>query len=160
MKLALKTVALLTALCLATPAFAVGETYLSVSPGHNKRLNGGDSIHSPNGWYRLIMQKDGNLVLYGPGVGIGPCPFRGHCAQWESHTLFTNSVKPDSVFVNMQEDGHLVIYRNNKSKVTPYWISGPVQPIGNYFLNVQNDGNVVIYQGNPDKAGAVIWSIH
>jgi len=66
-------------------------------------LRAGQQLTSPNGTYRLVMQGDGNLVLYDSG----------NRARW--HTSTQNN--PGSRLV-MQTDGNLVIY---SSRNRPLW---------------------------------------
>jgi peptidoglycan hydrolase-like protein with peptidoglycan-binding domain len=98
-------------------------------------LQDGSALVSPNGLYRLCMQRDGNLVLY----------FEGR-ALW-----YTSTAREAPDYVAMQTDGNLVIYKDSH----PIWDSGSG---GNrrskrYGLFVQNDGNLVIY--NPGHKA--IW---
>lgn len=83
--------------------------------------------------FRLLYQRDGNLVLYGPS---GP--------------LWATGTSGQSVgFVSLQGDGNLVVYNG---AIKPVWASAtngkPVQR-----LLVQNDGNVVMY-----SATAAVWA--
>jgi lysophospholipase L1-like esterase len=83
---------------------------------------------SADGRYRFVMQRDGNLVLYGPSGG----------ALWASNTRGRGSDH-----VRMQSDGNLVIYDAGGRAL---WQSNtPGHP--NSYLIVQNDGNVVVYSG-------------
>ena len=86
------------------------------------------SLSSENGYYRFIMQGDGNLVLY---VGNRPL--------WSSGT-YGKAV----IGVTMQTDGNLVIY---SPQWQPLWHSNTWGKPGSYLV-VQNDGNVVIYNPN------------
>lgn len=91
----------------------------------------GDSLWSSNGRARLVMQHDGNLVLYHP-----------HGAKWHSNTVGLPVTK-----CILQTDSNFVLYTNKG----PVWDSRTCcQPGGELIL--QNDGNVVIYRG-----GSAIW---
>ena len=97
----------------------------NTSIGTNQSLSSGQSITSANGLYKLIMQGDGNLVLYSVSHAL-----------WSSNTAGKPVVK-----VIMQGDGNLVLYDlQNK----PYWSSGTAGR-GVSSLVMQNDGNLVIY---------------
>ncbi len=100
-------------------------------------LTAGQSIESPNGQFRLIMQTDGNLVEYGPGNQI----------VWDSGTAGTNA----GDYAVMQTDGNLVVY---SSAGRALWDSGTG---GNYgaHLQLQNDGVTGIYKL---ATSALIWS--
>lgn len=108
---------------------AVGDL---LKPG--QILKPGQYRKSRNGKYRLIQQKDGNLVLY-----------KGRKALWST---LTGGRK--GAFTAMQKDGNLVVYKGRKA----IWAANPGRHPG-AFLAVQNDGNLVIYKGR--KA---IWWRH
>ena len=100
----------------------------------NVSLTANQSLASCNADYTLIMQGDGNLVLY-----------QGGTALWASNTA--GSAADEAV---MQGDGNLVLYT---SSGTPVWASNTAGNTGAY-LSVQNDGNVVVYSAS----GAALWS--
>ncbi|MFB0830309.1 lectin [Brevibacillus laterosporus] len=108
-------------LLLSIPAFAAaGEDHLD--PG--EKLVRGQYLKSTNGEYQLVMQDDGNLVLYGRGRAL-----------WNSNThgqAASNLI--------MQGDGNLVIYGYPHA----IWHSNTHNNPGARLV-VQNDGNVVIY---------------
>lgn len=97
------------------------------------RLHPGDMLRtdehltSRNHRYRLVLQRDGNLVLYDA---------RRH-PLWASNTEGQRVEK-----CIMQRDGNLVLYHRNGR---PVWASNTVGKPGSYLL-LQNDGNLVIYQ--------------
>ncbi len=97
-----------------------------------QRLRCGQKLSSSDGRFSLVMQEDGNLVLYGP---------RG--AKWASNTW-----RKPSYEVRMQEDGNLVVYTESGH---PLWASDTWGKNG-AVLVVQNDGNMVLYQH-----GSPIW---
>ena len=87
---------------------------------------------STDGRFFLIMQLDGNLVLYRSAGGV----------LWASNTGIPGS------WLSMQGDGNLVMYtRDNR----PVWSSDIRNP-GAYTV-LQNDGNVVEY----DTVGNALW---
>ncbi len=100
----------------------------------NQQLTANQSVASCNGDYTLIMQGDGNLVLY-----------QGSTALWASNT--PGSAADEAI---MQGDGNFVLYTSSGS---PVWASNTAGNSGAY-LEVQNDGNVVIYSAS----GSVLWS--
>jgi hypothetical protein len=89
-------------------------------------LYGDQSLYSEDGRFKLIMQLDGNLVLY-----IGSSPL------WSSNT--PNNV---GAYMSFQSDGNLVVYRANG---TPAWASG-TDGHSDERLLIQNDGNMVLYR--------------
>ena len=93
-------------------------------------LNPGDFIVSPDGAYRMIMQGDGNLVLYD-----------------SSRALWSSGVQGPGTKAAMQADGNLVLYKDGVAK----WSSNTADYPGS-VLQLQNDGNAVIYH-----AGRAVW---
>lgn len=100
----------------------------------DQALTPGQSRTSADGRYRLLYQRDGNLVLYGPA---GP--------RWASHTLGRSLGR-----VLMQTDGNCVLYDGDGK---PRWATGTVGHPGARLL-VQNDGNVVVYSAS----GKALWA--
>ncbi len=103
------------------------------APGCGKLLSGqslsvNQSVASCDGRFRLVMQGDGNLVLYQGGTPL-----------W--HT-FTNG--RGGALAAMQPDGNFVLYTAGG---TALWHSYTYNRPG-AFLSVQNDGNLVIYDGS------------
>lgn len=95
-------------------------------------LAAGQSLVSPNRRWTLVMQGDGNLVLYEEG-GI---------ARWATYT----NGGPDRRAV-MQGDGNFVVYNSSDQ---PLWHTTTAGFGDTAYLSVQDDGNVVIYaQGLP-----------
>ena len=95
---------------------------------------GDQFLRSADGRYRLVMQHDGNLVLYGPSGR----------ALWAS-----NTAGRAADHLRMQGDGNLVVYGPGDS---PVWASNTAGHPSSFVI-VQNDGNVVIYSN-----GQAIWS--
>jgi surface antigen len=102
--------------------------------GVNQTLKSGQYILSPNAQHVLIMQGDGNLVLYGPGMR----------ARWSSGTSGSGANR-----AVMQSDGNLVLYRPNN---TAAWSSGTAGR-GQSTAIMQSDGNFVIYK----NGGGATW---
>jgi hypothetical protein len=107
-------------------------SFLSICPAiantlvPGRELSPGETILSNNRQYTLILQHDGNLVLYRSGGG----PL---WATWTQGKPVTKAV--------MQTDGNFVLYDNLNRAVWASWTHG--KP-GSYLI-VQDDGNVVIY---------------
>lgn len=102
-------------------------------------LYAGQSLTSQNGRFTLVMQGDGNLVLY-PNGGQ---------ALWHTHTYNVASLQNGNGRAVFQLDGNFVIYDPQN---VPRWNSKSFGSVG--LLVMQNDGNLVIYDSN----GAPIWS--
>jgi hypothetical protein len=93
----------------------------------NQSLSPNQYLLASNGAYELVMQGDGNLVLYSTTR-----------ATWNSGT----SGHPDVLYTVMQGDGNLVIYKQGGIAI---WNSG-TQGNPGAFLAMQSDGNLVIYK--------------
>jgi hypothetical protein len=92
-------------------------------------------LYSANHAYMLVMQPDGNLVLYNSAKR----------ALWSSRT------SSPGAFALFQTDGNFVVYSRADH---PLWSSG-TKAGPQSFLMVQNDGNVVVY-ATPQGPG--LWS--
>lgn len=101
-----------------------------------QQLNINDQLVSNHGRVRLVLQGDGNLVLYRTDDGR---------ALWASNTHGT----PVSAAV-MQDDGNFVAYAADGH---PYWATGTDGHPGSVLV-LQDDGNLVVY--GPD--GAPLWA--
>ena len=99
----------------------------------NDVLFPGQILYSQNGYYRLALQEDGNVVLYTPTRPI-----------WASNTYMR---KFDQLIV--QNDGNIVSYDGYGF---PVWSTGTFMSGGNTLI-VQEDGNLVLY--NPTRP---VWS--
>ncbi len=105
--------------------------------GINGVLNVNQSVTSCDGRFVLVMQGDGNLVLY---QRIG----QGIQALWHTRTNGTNANR-----AIMQGDGNFVVYdAQNRAR----WNSRTYNNPG-ATLAVQNDGNVVVYSAQ----GRALW---
>lgn len=110
------------------PIWATDAVQSTLKPGD--LLRPGWAIYSPPPEdFRLIMQGDGNLVLY-DGAGK---------ATWASGT----DHDPGAHAV-MQTDGNLVVYATDGKAV---WASATSRHPGAYVA-LQTDGNLVIYLGS------------
>lgn len=99
-------------------------------------LQTGERLVSPAGWLELVVQADGNVVLYRIQTGR---------PLWASNTFG----QPVSRLV-MQGDGNLVA---QNAQGSPLWASGTHGHPG-ADLVLQNDGNLVIY----DAARTALWA--
>jgi hypothetical protein len=97
-------------------------------------LRPGQFLLASNAQYSLIMQGDGNLVLYSTTR-----------ATWNSGT----QGHPDVLYTVMQGDGNLVIYKQGGIAI---WNSH-TQGNPGAWLAMQGDGNLVIYK----QGGIAIW---
>jgi len=101
----------------------------------DQTLQNDGALHSSDGTYWLVMQKDGNLVLYANGAPI-----------WDTDTRATANFGSTLV---MQADNNLVIYRPDG---TPIWDTD-TGGSGADRLVLYDDGDLVLV----DSAGQVVW---
>ena len=105
-------------------------------------LQPGQSLQSDNQLHTLIMQPDGNVVLYNQqsqplwSTDTGGLITPGHFA--------------------MQADGNLVLYDTDGSAK---WVSNTYGNPG-AFLNIQDDGNLVVYRSGAqaETADNALWA--
>lgn len=93
MKIILKKLAIVTAMGCAQLAQAT-----VLMAGTN--LSNGQALDSNNGLYHLVMQTDGNLVIYRGFPGM----YGDWVSKWDSST------RTRGYFARMQEDGNFVVY--------------------------------------------------
>jgi hypothetical protein len=118
-------------------SYAVNKIGGQIASG--TRLNSGDYLQSPDYRYSLIMQSNGNLVMYSAdGAPI-----------WNSGTAGQSGS-----YATMQNDGNLVVY--NASNVALWW-SG-TWGNGVSTLKMQNDGNLVVYRNSDNAFTWATWS--
>lgn len=132
--------------CSASPQLCIGAVAstcrTNVSPQctcgtlyQGMQLQVGQQLDSCDGRFDLILQSDGNLVLY-----------EGTTALWAS-----NTVGSGAALATMQDDGNFVVYTSGGTAVFNTATEG--SGCGTY-LAVQTDGNLVVYNG----AGTALWS--
>lgn len=108
---------------------AAGQDHLN--PGES--LANDATIYSPQRQYRLVMQRDGNAVLYN----------NAGQALWASGTNGYTSAS-----LEMQTDGNLVIYR--QAGHFPLKASNTATGTPDTYLALQDDGNLVLIRpGHP-----------
>lgn len=122
---------------------------ISHQGGQASTLSAGEKLTSPNGAYTLLMQSDGNLVLYETS-----CLGQPNCKHhWDSKT-YGNS---GGAYAAMQPDGHFVVYKSPGTG-SPGFQSKSFGSGGlSFSLDVQDDANVVVYRTDltPKRA---LWS--
>ena len=100
----------------------------------NERLTPTQYLTSPNDKYKLIFQKDGNLVLLDDKNQV----------VWSTNTFD----KPCTECI-MQDDGNFVMYDKDKNH---YWATYSFDHPNSEFV-VQNDGSVVVKNGD-----TIVWT--
>jgi hypothetical protein len=108
-------------------------------PGQS--LQPGQTLRSDN-MHTLIMQSDGNVVLYNSQSQ----------PRWSTNT--GGLIEPREFI--MQNDGNLVLYDTSGQ---PHWASN-TQGNPGAFLNVQDDGNLVVYRAGSatETADNALWA--
>ncbi len=105
----------------------LGYVNTAISPGIGSmaRFYPGQSIDTADRRFHLILQRDGNLVLYSP-----------------THALWATGTDGKPVaFLTLQPDGNLVLYDRSG---TPLWYSR-THSFASLRLIIQQDGNLVLY---------------
>lgn len=115
------------------PPAAAADVLDRLVPG--RQLSPGDRLVAPNGSHVLVMQTDGNAVVYAPGGR----------ATWASGT---NGSGRSSL--RMQRDGNAVVVAPGGRAV---WSTGTHGKPGS-VLRMQNDGNLVVYA----PGNVAVWS--
>jgi carbonic anhydrase len=100
-----------------------------------------DVLNAKNGAQRLVMQADGNLVMYSAKNKV----------LWKTDTMQAGNR------VTMQADGNLVVYGKDSKPKWDSKTSNFTSKRGPYKLIMQNDGNLVVYGQKAFKDKAV-WS--
>lgn len=101
-----------------------------------QQLDINEQLLSDNGYLNLILQADGNLVLYR--------------TQFD-HALWASNTQGSPVaYVIMQNDGNLVAYSANG---TAYWATG-TEGHPRAWAYLQDDGNFVVY----DSSDNALWA--
>ncbi|MDA9072533.1 hypothetical protein N9K75_01515 [bacterium] len=116
----------------------------------NEYLTSNKYLVSNNKAFFLIMQSDGNLVVY---KGSGPSDNKG--ALWSSGT----SGKGES-FAIMQSDGNFVVYKGSgPSDNKGFTWNSKTFGKGESFAIMQDDGNFVVYKGSgPSDNKGALWN--
>jgi hypothetical protein len=150
-------------------------------------LKPGQRLTSRNGKYRLLQQKDGNLIL-SKGTEViwssGTAPHSGAYTEMRADGNLviagkskeviwsSNTAGNKGAYLAVQDDGNLVIYSKTKkalwgrnlyvSFLPPNMQLKPGQGIrsenGQYYLGQQGDGNLVLFKGAFDGPKTPLWS--
>jgi len=125
MKINVKKALVIAGLILTFSVIAAYQAMARNILASSQVLYQGESLNSINGRFKLVLQADGNLVLYDKDKAL-----------WSSGTNGKNAKK-----LVMQNDGNLVLYGPNG----PVWASNTSGNRGAYLV-LQDDGNLVIYK--------------
>lgn len=115
------------------------SSYAGDTLNMNEALSNNGFIQSADGKYKLIMQGDGNLVMYRADWSV----------RWSPMTNRGS-------FAVMQSDGNFVVYASGN---VPLWHTGTYGGIfGNYYLTIHDDGDLSITAKNGQIILGV-WSL-
>lgn len=118
----------IAALLCTNAAFAASELQ------QGQQILQNDQLVSDDGYYRLILQNDGNLAMYRHGSTV----------RWHANVR-------GAVRALLQSDGNFVLY---DASSYPVWNSNTAGTPGARLV-VQPDGNLVIYRSD----GVPVWHI-
>jgi len=148
------------------------DNFVEYNQAHTALWSSGTGGHGYSNPY-VIMQSDGNLVLYGASGNQYPLWNAG--TSWDSHgsallygDVLTEGHTLTSVSNNyqlrMQTDGNLVLYNSGNGVL---WNAGksnssgcPTGHVCTNYLAMQTDGNLVLYSYDESNGGylTALWS--
>jgi hypothetical protein len=102
-----------------------------------------ERIVSPNGGYQLVLQSDGNLVLYG---------LKGRVPGGATWATGTNG--QGGKLAVLQSDGNFVLYGPSGRVLGGALWSSRTNGQDVVSLNLQDDGNLVLYR----RDGSAAWA--
>lgn len=114
--------------------------------GSEAQLVPGQELLSLDKSFRLVVQSDGNAVVYATA-----CTTPTDCVPFHTGT----NEKTTSPILRMQADGNLVLYDAAEAGVLKALFNIGVSGDGEYVLALQNDGNLVVYQAVVDATRIV-----
>jgi hypothetical protein len=112
-----------------------GLSYRAQSIYNGMTMTQGQFLRSSDRRYFMLVQGDGNIVLYAPGFRV----------IWNSGTAGNAGA-----WLGIQSDGNMVIYSASNVAL---WSTGA---IGVNSLIMQSDGNLVAY----NASGAAVWATY
>src|SRR4030043_1462768 len=122
-------------LFLAPMAVYAGNGVMQDTLGQNEKLKASEELKSENGKYKLVLQGDGNLVVY---------ESQGK-ALWNSDTLGSGGIE------GVMQSGRQLLLKHRDGRVV--WATG-THGTKNARWVIQDDGNLVIY----NERGLAVWA--
>jgi hypothetical protein len=104
-------------------------TYFGAYLYDGKTLNNGDYLLATNNAYELVMQGDGNLVLYSTTSAIWATGTQNH----------------PNAYAAMQGDGNFCVYSSSNVAL---WCSGTQNHPNDWMVVQGSDGNLCIYSSS------------
>src|SRR4030042_784156 len=140
-------------LFLAPMAVYAGNGVMQDTLGQNEKLKASEELKSENGKYKLVLQGDGNLVIYNErGLAVwAKGRIKDSLPSGEKLLVdeFIRSQNREYTLV-LQGDGNLVAYDNQRKAL---WNSNTVGS-GAVECVMQSDGNLLLKDGNR----GVVWA--
>lgn len=93
-------------------------------------LNTGGQLLSPNRLYQLVMQDDGNCVLY-------------RLSSNPPQPLWSTGSRGSGCRLSLSSEGRILL---SDSSGKSLWQAGSSHGNGPYYLQLQDDGNLVLYR--------------
>jgi len=136
---------------LRTTKMFLGDSADSNILASNTELTTGQSITSPNGRYRAVMQTDGNFVVYDKALSNKP-------------VYDTGTYNYPGAKIKMLSDGNLKIYDSSGTVrwTAPNPAPGKSTATANSQLFMQDDGNLAIWDSTHTTnttTGTFYWNI-
>ncbi len=97
------------------------------------------TLKSPNGAFKLVLQDDGNMILFNSA----------NANIWATNVFPGSGAGPYRL--EIQTDGNLVIYNRSNQAI---WATNRTSSNGPFRFSVQNDSNLVVY----DRNNAPLWA--
>lgn len=120
------------------PNYPTGTGRILVGTGPSSQLFKEQVLYSQNGWYRLKMQSDGNLVITD----------KAGLVTWNSGTYGTAAH-----FAAFQPDGNLVLYAADGTTAIWWTNRGQYPQNVGYVWVLDNSGELVLF----DRNNSPIW---
>ena len=131
------------ALLLTCSISAFAQSSLVARPNADVQMTADKRLVSPNGQFTLVLQGDGNAVIY-----KSSCIGKVECHIWQSGT----AGKSTNPLLVMQGDGNFVIYDGSQTAGKDIYSIGPSGQ-STYLLLLQDEGNLVVYTSE-----RAVWS--
>lgn len=148
----------------------VSEAFAADTLTSGQTLSHDGSLTSSDGRFALVMQWDGNLVLYNAGTSLWDSDTRGDYYEW--YDALYGIWRKDYAEVLRLDYGFLKI--TDMSNTRPFWSADISKWMASHYtppmiyptglvgdkLIVQNDGNVVLYDttGNSGGQWLPVWA--
>lgn len=127
--------------------------YLQATRTSNAWLKSGECMVSPNRAFVVVMQADGQLVVYDvnrPGIHEWAAGTVGNSGASLLITKSGNVQVYSAGGITEKKTGQSIDYEGDPAK----WLwssTAGTKPFLDYYLAMQDDGNLVVYRGTPKE---------